>query len=101
MGVACLAPVKREITFPLWCKQYLREYGFTPVMGCAQIDHTPYGLVRSPDTCGGRCLPCTSQGEITFPLLTGVSNISEYGFTQLWECAQIDHTPYGLVRSRA
>ena len=46
------------------CKQYLREYGFTPVMGCAQIDHTPYGLVRSPGApaVGVACLAPVQRG---------------------------------------
>lgn len=30
------------------CKRWLRKFLFTPFMGCAQIDHTPYGLVRPP-----------------------------------------------------
>ena len=54
--------ILRVAVFRRECKQYLREYGFTPVMGCAQIDHTRMVLVRPPRaTCGGRCLPCTSQ----------------------------------------
>ena len=87
VGVACLAPVKRGNNLPLLTgKQYLREYGFTPVMGCAQIDHTPYGLVRSglvlaleapreygrwalllEGTCGGVACLAPVKREITFP----------------------------------
>ena len=152
VGVACLAPVKREITFPLltvrnntplspgvwvhpsygvrtdrphsvwscalsvhlrWALPalhqsrgnnlsplgcvYLREYGFTPVMGCAQIPHSVWSCALSEGTCGGRCLPCTSQEGNNLSLLTedvspGVWVHPSYG-------VQIDHTPYGLVRS--
>ena len=51
------------------CKQYLREYGFTPVMGCAQIDHTPYGLVRSPraPAVGVACLAPVKRGNNLSP----------------------------------
>ena len=68
-------------------------------MGCAQIDHTPYGLVRSrgAPAVGVACLAPVKR-EITFPLLTGIICISgSMGSPQLWG-AQID-TPYGLVRS--
>lgn len=63
------------------CKQWRREVLFTPLVGCAQIDHTPYGLVRPPgvaerpgdvrlapteaersvDPCRGHCLAGASQ----------------------------------------
>mgnify|MGYP000677108371 CR=1 FL=1 len=61
--------ILRVAVFRRECKQYLREYGFIPVMGCAQIDHTPYGLVRSPRHLRW-ALPALhqSRGEITFPL---------------------------------
>lgn len=46
-----------------------REYGFTPVMGCAQIDHTPYGLVRSPraPAVGVACLAPVKRGNNLSP----------------------------------
>ena len=51
------------------CKQWRREVLFTPFMGCAQIDHTPYGLVRPPGALPG-ALSGRSQprGAMTFPL---------------------------------
>lgn len=41
----------------------------TPLVGCAQMDHTPYGLVRPPGALPG-ALSGRSQprGAMTFPL---------------------------------
>ena len=61
-GGRCLLPALHEYPVQLWG---------------AQIDHTPYGLVRSPRAPWA--LPCTSQEEITFPLLT-----RSMGSPQLW-----------------
>ena len=103
-GGRCLVPCTSQEgnnLSPLdWCKQYLREYGFTPVMGCgsrcAQIDHTPYGLVRSPraPAVGVACLAPVKRGNNLSPL--DWQYLREYGFTPVMGCAQIDHTPYGL-----
>ena len=61
--------ILRVAVFRRECKQYLREYGFTPVMGCAQIDHTPYGLVRSPraPAVGVACLAPVKRGNNLSP----------------------------------
>ena len=101
VGVACLAPVKREITFPLLTGIISPGVWVHPSYGVrTDRPHSVWSCALSEGTCGGRCLPCTSQEEITFPLLTEYALISpEYGFTPVMGCAQIDHTPYGLVRS--
>lgn len=51
------------------CKQCYGGLFFTPFMGCAQIDHTPYGLCALRGLLR-RALPALWQarGEMTFPL---------------------------------
>ena len=122
VGVACLAPVKREITFPLFLSPR-----FTPVTGiephsvwsCALSGvwvHPGYGVrtdrvhphsvwscALSEGTCGGRCLPCTSQEGNNLSLLTDNTCISgvwvhpSYGVRtdrphSVWSCALSEGT---------
>ena len=55
-------------------KQHLRGCGSTPFMGCAQIDHTPYGLVRSPraPAVGVACLAPVKRGNDLSPPLAAL-----------------------------
>lgn len=76
------------------CKQYQREVLFTPFMGCAQIDHTPYGLVRPPGALPG-ALSGRSQprGEMTFPLRP-----SDYPFVPFASGCIPERTIPGCIR---
>ena len=76
------------------CRQWRREVLSTPVMGCAQIDHTLYGLVRPPGALPG-ALSGRSQprGAMTFPLRP-----SDYPFVSFASGCIPDKTVPGCIR---